>query len=71
MEVLAELFPCLNILVLIYLKKESEVENYMRRCKGLENNPRQYSLYLHGYWLPWLEQLRNAHILKQGKNDSD
>ena len=38
----------------------------MSACKKLENDYNNYSLYVHGWWLIWLAQQRQAGKLKQG-----
>ena len=39
----------------------------MSKCMAYENDEENYSLYVHGYWLVWLDQQRKAGKLKQGK----
>ena len=39
----------------------------MMECKDLKNSFDQYSLYVHGYLLPWLDEQRQNGLLKQGK----
>ena len=39
----------------------------MNKCKLYEIAEEKYSLYIHGYFLPWLDQQRKAGKLKSGK----
>ena len=43
----------------------------MLKCKGFENDCKNYSWYVHGYWLPWLDYQREAGKLKQGNELED
>ena len=44
-----------------------EVEEYMDICKSYENDYKMYSLYVHGYWLPYVEQQKAKGLLKEGR----
>jgi len=37
----------------------------MLECKSYENNWEKYSLYVHGFWLPYLQLLMDKGTLKQ------
>ena len=40
----------------------------MEACKSLETeNPKDYTKFVHGYFLPHLEEQRKAGNIKQGK----
>ena len=54
MEYLSEAYPSLFIFVLEHLKMPELIELYMQRCKCYEDDVERYSLYVHGYFLPWL-----------------
>ena len=48
----------------------------MKNCKAFKNYWKQFSLYIHGFWLPWLERARTEGRIKHGKqqkviHDSD
>ena len=50
-------YPCLLIL---YMKKKGlkqELEKYMLECRDLQGTDK-YSQYVHGFFLPWLQQER-------------
>ena len=42
----------------------------MLGCKKFENDFENFSLYLHGYWLPYLEQMMEDELLEEGKATS-
>ena len=39
----------------------------MNQCKQYEEDHDKYSLYIHGFWLVWLDRQREAGVLKHGK----
>ena len=39
----------------------------MQECKTYENDPYKYSLFVHGYLIPWYEQQYKAGKIKNGK----
>ena len=39
----------------------------MEDCKKFYNNPEKYSLYVHGYFIPWLEEQRQKGLIYDGK----
>ena len=39
----------------------------MLKCKEQQNKPEKYSLYYHGYFLPWLEEKRDEGLFHQGR----
>ena len=43
------------------------LQMYMNECKMQENDPHRYSLYLHGYLIPRLEEQRVAGKLRHTK----
>ena len=52
------------------MKKEGmwkELDQYMERCKGYENDYKNYSLYVHVYLPMYFQSLRDARKLKKGK----
>ena len=68
MTYLSQHYPCIYLLVLKYLKKEKRIEKYLQHCKSFENDCEKFSLYINGYWLPWLEQQRAQGKLQTGKD---
>ena len=54
MEIFREQFPCLFFLVAEKLGLYEEIREYMEDCRRLEDDREKYSLYVHGYWIPWL-----------------
>ena len=38
----------------------------MARCLCYENDWENYSHYVHGFWIPYLQQLKNEGILTEG-----
>ena len=40
----------------------------MLECKELQNDEDKGTLFIHGYWIPHLEELRTIGWIKQGKN---
>ena len=34
----------------------------MNNCKKLENNSSKFSVYIHGFWLPTLEQMKKEGL---------
>ena len=57
-------YPCLYIAVLKKIGRHDKVEAFMHKCKRYENDCKNYSWYVHGYWLPWLDYQREAGKLK-------
>ena len=57
-EYLATWCPCLHIFVLQKRGMDEELRAYDEKCKSYENDkdPSKYSLYVQGYWLPYLQR---------------
>ena len=53
MKYLSQHYPSLYVEVLKHLNKLDKIEQYMAKCKGYENDYKNYSLYVHGYLLIW------------------
>ena len=56
---LGEQYPCLLIFLLKKMGEKQLLENYMSHCKSYESDIddyENYSLYVHGYFLPWLQE---------------
>ena len=58
MDYLSQSYPSLFLLILEHLQMNDEIEQYMAKCKEFENDHEKYSLYVHGYLLAKLDQLR-------------
>ena len=56
MDFLSETYPSLYIHILDHFGETDKVHKYMEKCKGYEKDYEKYSLYIHGYWLIWLDQ---------------
>ena len=70
-ELLKVEYPSLYI---HYLKKigtrsdaKKLLENYKIYCKQFYDDPNRFSLYLHGWFFPWLQEQRDAGKLVQGE----
>ena len=61
--------PCLYIFVLQKRGMVEKLSAYVERCKLYENDkdPSTFSLYVHGYWLPYLQRLEEQRLLVKGK----
>ena len=55
MTFLEENYPCLCIYVLKKRCQNRDLTNYMTRCKQYKDDVKKYSIYVHGYFLPWLQ----------------
>ena len=62
-------YPCLCIFILKKRGMNTEGRAYMERCKNFEYDydESKYSLYVYGYWIPYLLHLIEKGLLKQGK----
>ena len=67
LEYLSHSYPCLYIFILKELNFTEKLEHYKLKCKGLEEVNHQYSLYVHGFLIPYLEELREGGKLTKGK----
>ena len=54
-DFLEQNYPCLYIYILKQRCQNRELTNYMTKCKQYENDVKKYSLYIHGYLLPWFQ----------------
>ena len=60
--------------VMKQLEKDEEVQAFMTKCKELytvegdtETRLKNYSFYVHGWFVPWLIEQKMAGNLKKGK----
>ena len=63
---LGERYPDLCIFVMKKRGMQDELQEYMDRCRSYENDPERYTLYIRGYWLPYLQQQKDKGLLKEG-----
>ena len=63
------MFPCIYIAIICKQINEPDEEAlFKEECRGCMYSVENYSLYVHGFWLPWLEQQRKEKKLKFGKS---
>ena len=67
MHHLRDLYPNLCVFILKRYKNKAKIEQYREYYKSYEDDPYNYCMYVHGYFIPWIEDLRAAGKLKQGK----
>jgi len=63
---LSNKYPCLYVLVMRKRGKDYELEAYMSDCKSYENDWTKFSMYIHGYWIPFLQKEKEEGRLKEG-----
>ena len=66
LDYLSKEYPRLFILILQFFDMTDRIDQYMTECKAFKENRYKYSLYVHGYFLVRLDQLRKEGKLKQG-----
>ena len=54
------------ILFIEFLKASKKDDQLMEFCKGLRDDYKHYTFYIHNYLLPWFESLRQDGRLKKG-----
>ena len=71
------LYPALYLYTLKYHNKEKEYKKFISQCKTYEKDPKNYYLYVHGFFIPsQIKQLpdrRNSYrinVISQGKCSS-
>ena len=64
MSHLKRFYPSLYICVLQHLKRKDLLDKYMQECKEYINDSKKYSLFIHGYLIPWVDQQRADGKLK-------
>ena len=76
MQVLRQNYPGLYVYMLKFFDKGVELEQFTKKCKRYGNDRKhggdsyKYSLYIHCYLIPWLEQQRKDGKLRIGKDPS-
>ena len=68
MKHLEQYYPCLYIYVIRKRGMDNELDRYMQECKKYENSNYNYSMYVHGYFIPWLQQQRETGNIVKGKS---
>ena len=66
-EHLAARCPCLFVSVIKQRKNIDALAEYMAKCQSCEDDWRYYTLYVHGYLLPFFDDLREEGLLSEGK----
>ena len=56
MRYISEAYPSLYIFMLKQFNMSDRLEKYVAQCKEYEDDAEKYSLYIHGYWLVWLDR---------------
>ena len=54
MGYLGTFYPCLLVVILRKRGKNQELAKYMYESSKKESDVENYSIYVHGYFLPWL-----------------
>ena len=70
-EYLGERYPDLFIFLMTKQGMTKELRRYMDRCMTYENDWKRFTLYVRGFWLPYLRHLRKKRLLKKGKANSN
>ena len=69
-EYLGEWCPCLYLFALKKNGMTEKLQEYIKKCESYEDDYdydfSTYSLYIHGFWHPYLYQQIEQGILKQG-----
>ena len=55
LEYLGDHYPAMCIFVMKKRGWERQLEEYTKKCYSYEDDCENYSLYVHGYWLPLLQ----------------
>ena len=48
-------YPSLYVFILKKRGMKAELKQYMGICESYENDCKKYTLYIYGYWLPYLQ----------------
>ena len=68
LTILRKGYPRMYIYVMTYIGRLEKVKEYRNECKKLEcGSMADYSYYVHGWFLVWLDEQRAAGKLRQGK----
>ena len=58
MRYLEKRYPCIAIWIYERLKFHHAIRRYMNDCKKYEEDPFNYTLYVHGYLIPHIDEMR-------------
>ena len=62
------MYPCVFIYILEKMGRRLELLSYLDRCYRLEQgDPASYWMYVHGFWLTYLQKERAKGKMKHGK----
>ena len=69
-EYLKKWHPTLYVYAMGDCGRDEDMKEYMEKCKKYENDDdfSKYSLYIFGYWLPYLEELKKKGLLNEGQS---
>ena len=59
-------YPCLVKLVLTKLGEKERLDKYTQWCKN-KTNVAEYTFYVHGYFIPWIDEQKEAGLLSEGR----
>ena len=57
-DFISKCYPEVYLAVLSRLNRVEDIAKYSDRCESLRDDPYNYSLYLHGFLLPFIQQHR-------------
>ena len=55
-DFLRKYYPGAAVFVMKNLGLQTELEHFIEKCKACEDNWRDYSYYIFGYWLPYIQK---------------
>ena len=67
MAILKKSYPVLALFVMLRAKRTTEAKLFKESCKELDGLMKLSSVYIHAFWVPWLEEKRKIGLLKIGK----
>ena len=59
-------YPCLVKLVCTKLGEKDRYERYLKWYKNMTNVD-EYTFYVHGYFIPWIDEQKEAGLLSEGR----
>ena len=68
LQFLKQNYPATAIKILRHLDRHQEAKDYMDLCKKLRGIESNFSQYVHGYFLPWLDQQRAEGKISKSKS---
>ena len=67
MALLKKSYPVLALFVMLRVKRTTEAKLFKEKCKDLDGLMELSSVYIHAFWVPWVEEQRKSGLLKIGK----